>query len=52
MIINADLHIHSHFSRSSGDKKNVKNPNSISDKINIEMISQSSVHTISLMLSL
>ncbi len=40
MIINADLHIHSHFSRSPGDKKNVKNPNPISDKINIEMISQ------------
>ena len=40
MIINADLHIHSHFSRSSGVKINVETSGVISDKINIEVISQ------------
>ena len=39
MIINADLHIHSYFSRAPGDKITVEIPSSTSNKINIEAIS-------------
>ena len=39
MIINADLHIHSYFSRAPGDKITVEIPSSTSNKINIETIS-------------
>ena len=39
MIINADLHIHSYFSRAPGDRITVEIPTSTSNKINIEAIS-------------
>jgi len=39
MIINADLHIHSYFSRAPGDKITVDIPSSTNNKINIEAIS-------------